>query len=465
MKNKFIAMLVGIFLIPIACRTETDYVDKEEAKQPFAVFSTTSNNNVAYRKNSKTGSDQIDYASGFAYLLQRHDSIHHKNNTGLVNSTNETTWDDELKQHFIKKSSSAFIEFRIKSQTVVQENQDKWVVFPKIENGKVIDLVGVVLSDSETDVRYYYIDRESEFYKDNVSLFQEKYNKYFTKSNRTTANRDAADRDIDEVTLTHINRLPWWDTGKQSSKGDDASAGGGKCGEYNDCKKDDRGGSGGGGEKPQDRNPCEKIKKQNESTNYKIKLNEYNKASNFSEKKEKGFYETKDGWFYSLEQSQSTSSSDGLKIPISSDIKGYTHTHLNDYEDGTTDENGTPVIRQPIRMFSPADVNALMELTKLQSNGNYGDLYGVMLSSSGNYTIKFTGTAADIKTGFDTDDWREDYKKFVQKESGSLEKKFLRFLSEKMGVKGISLFKNNSDGKTQKKSLSSNNNVQTTDCP
>lgn len=63
MKNKFIAMLVGIFLIPIACRTETDYVDKEEARQPFAVFSTTSNNNVAYRKNSKTGSDQIDYAS------------------------------------------------------------------------------------------------------------------------------------------------------------------------------------------------------------------------------------------------------------------------------------------------------------------------------------------------------------------------------------------------------------------
>ena len=84
----------------------------------------------------------------------------------------------------------------------------------------------MVLSDSETDVRYYYIDRESEFYKDNVSLFQEKYNKYFTKSNRTTANRDAADRDIDEVTLTHINRRPWWDTGNQSSKGDDESAGG-----------------------------------------------------------------------------------------------------------------------------------------------------------------------------------------------------------------------------------------------
>ena len=40
------------------------------------------------------------------------------------------------------------------------------------------------MSDSETDVRYYYIDRESEFYKDNVSLFQEKYNKYFKVSSK-----------------------------------------------------------------------------------------------------------------------------------------------------------------------------------------------------------------------------------------------------------------------------------------
>lgn len=246
MKNKFIAMLVGVFLIPIACRTETDYVEKEEAKQSFAVFSATSSNKVAYKKNAKTGNNQIDYASGFAYLLQRHDSIHHKNNTGLVNSSNETIWDDEVKQHFIKNSNSAFIEFRIKSQTIVEGNQDKWIIFPKIENSKVIDLVGVVLSDDETDVRYYYIDRKSKFYKDNVSLFQEKYNKHFVKSNRTAANRDAPDRDIDGVEIVFSTK-PWWDLGKESTKGDTGTSGGGKCGEYNDCKKDDRGGSGGGG--------------------------------------------------------------------------------------------------------------------------------------------------------------------------------------------------------------------------
>ena len=119
----------------------------------------------------------------------------------MVNSSNETIWDDEVKQHFIKNSNSAFIEFRIKSQTIVEGNQDKWIIFPKIENSKVIDLVGVVLSDDETDVRYYYIDRKSKFYKDNVSLFQEKYNKHFVKSNRTAANRDAPDRDIDGVEI------------------------------------------------------------------------------------------------------------------------------------------------------------------------------------------------------------------------------------------------------------------------
>ena len=257
MKNKFIAMLLGILLILIACRTETDYVEKEEAKQSFAVFSATSSNKVAYKKNAKTGNNQIDYASGFAYLLQRHDSIHHKNNTGLVNSSNETIWDDEVKQHFIKNSNSAFIEFRIKSQTIVEGNQDKWIIFPKIENSKVIDLVGVVLSDDETDVRYYYIDRKSKFYKDNVSLFQEKYNKHFVKSNRTAANRDAPDRDIDGVEIVFSTK-PWWDLGKESTKGDTGTSGGGKCTEYDDCNEYDR--AGGGGVTQDNNNPCVKAK-------------------------------------------------------------------------------------------------------------------------------------------------------------------------------------------------------------
>ena len=334
MRKKIIAMLLGILLILIACRTETDYVEKEEAKQSFAVFSATSSNKVAYKKNAKTGNNQIDYASGFAYLLQRHDSIHHKNNTGLVNSSNETIWDDEVKQHFIKKSSSAFIEFRIKSQTVVQENQDKWVVFPKIENGKVIDLVGVVLSDSETDVRYYYIDRESEFYKDNVSLFQEKYNKYFTKSNRTAANRDAPDRDIDGVEIVFSTK-PWWDLGKESTKGDTGTSGGGKCTEYDDCDQYDR--AGGGGDVTQEKDPCAKVKNNNrDAKNLISKADVKNKKENIlkdiktdTNEKSFSFGKDKDGNYKTTEIKTGTSGN-SVGVTITSPtltIEAGVHTH------------------------------------------------------------------------------------------------------------------------------------------
>lgn len=88
-----------------------------------------------------------------------------------------------------------------------------------------------------------------------------------------------------------------------------------------------------------------------------------------------------------------------------------------------------------------------------------------MLSSTGNYIIKFTGAAANIKTGFDTPTWREDYKNFIDREKGSLEKKFLRFLSEKMGVTGVSLYKINRDGTVEQKTLSSDGVVTPTKCP
>lgn len=132
-------------------------------------------------------------------------------------------------------------------------------------------------------------------------------------------------------------------------------------------------GGGGGSSTDVDTDPCLKIKSNLTDANYKLKYDELNKTSNFTEKQEKGFYETKDGWFIGLEQAGSTSTSDGLKVPIADDVKGYTHIHLNDYEDGTFDEEGRPRIRQPIRMFSPADVNTLMELANIQTNGSYGD--------------------------------------------------------------------------------------------
>ncbi len=41
-----------------------------------------------------------------------------------------------------------------------------------------------------------------------------------------------------------------------------------------------------------------------------------------------------------------------------------------------------------------------------------------MLSSDGTFVIKFTGTAADIKTGFDTAVWRKKYEDYFTVEDG-----------------------------------------------
>jgi len=227
------------------------------------------------------------------------------------------------------------------------------------------------------------------------------------------------------------------------------------------------GGGGGTNPSPKDTNivdPCEKIKLQITSAEYIKKIEELDKSSVLNQKKETGYSESKSGVFSPLQTSLSSSSADGLKLPINSDTKGFMHTHLNDYEDGTIDEDGNPRERRPIRMFSPADVNALMELAKLQADGDYSQLYATMVSSYGNYTIKFTGTPTDIKNGFDTKLWRDDYTLFMKSEKGSLEKRFLRFLSEKMGIKSVSLFKITDNGEIKNKILDANKKVQSTDC-
>lgn len=143
---------------------------------------------------------------------------------------------------------------------------------------------------------------------------------------------------------------------------------------------------------------------------------------------------------------------------------------MDDYELVSTVNNGIVEIRKPIKMFSPADVNALMLLIQANiSSGDYSQYYVNMVSSNGNYTIMFTGSHFDIKTGFDTKAWRDKYVEFYKKENGSDEKIFLKFLKNEMQVNGVELFKIRNNGTIEEKSLGINSNgklvVNTTPCP
>lgn len=76
-----------------------------------------------------------------------------------------------------------------------------------------------------------------------------------------------------------------------------------------------------------------------------------------------------------------------------------------------------------MRIFSPADIDALMQMASL-ANGNYAELYGTMISSYGNYIIRFTGTSSDIQTGLNTIKWREEFKTFFIRKIVVLKRNF-----------------------------------------
>lgn len=130
--KKFTLVFLGILLLFFSCRSETDLVEPEretkETTGKFSIFSKSS----PYAKNANS----LDYAKSFAYLAERYDSINKTNVTGLVNTLNKVTYSSNDKHRYIATASDFYIEFRLHSQTIFEENGDVWVLFPKIRKVK-----------------------------------------------------------------------------------------------------------------------------------------------------------------------------------------------------------------------------------------------------------------------------------------------------------------------------------------
>ncbi len=203
------------------------------------------------------------------------------------------------------------------------------------------------------------------------------------------------------------------------------------------------GGGSGGGPVPQP-DPCAKAGNQSSNQAYKNKASELKGKANL--KYESGYEEKKNGTYDPL----ANSNSDALKASPTNDTKGYIHNHVDDYETGEFNVDGLPIVRKPIKMFSPGDVNTLMNLVDQNRNsGDFSEYYVSMVTSSyGHYMLKFTGTANDIQTNFGGLAWANEYKKFM-KDYGNLEKGFLLFMKDKMGVKGVELFEIKNNGTTK----------------
>jgi len=115
-------------------------------------------------------------------------------------------------------------------------------------------------------------------------------------------------------------------------------------------------------------------------------------------------------------------------------------------------------MRIGFKIFSPADVIYFNQMiSNAQANGTpLDDIYAVMVSGKGNYQIRFTGNANQIKTTYTNTktEYREMYKKYFEKyKDRSDEMNFLKFMEEKMYVKGVNLVKIEKDGTITKKTL------------
>ncbi len=211
-----------------------------------------------------------------------------------------------------------------------------------------------------------------------------------------------------------------------------------------DCDEEDQPCDEGGGEEPEgpepEPDPCDEVGTQITNTNYKAKVAELKTKTNL--KYESGYEETKNGTYTPLVNA----GSDALTAVPTTDTKGFPHNHVEPYETGKLNEDGVPIIHKPIKMFSPADVNTLMNLANInRSSGDFSPYYVSMVTNNQHYIIKFTGSANDIQTGFGGEVWKDRYREHMSK-FYNLEKGFLQFLKNEMSVNGVELYKVKNNG-------------------
>ena len=251
-------ILLGLLFLQ-SCRTQDEIeqmnAQNEKVKQRFRIF---------LSKDNKP----VNYANGFAVLMKKYDSVKKTNLTGLVNSSNVLVTKNAGKTYAMQQNQEAYIDFSIRSQLITETNGDKWVIFPKVYQTKVVGLVLAVLTDEGTYVAYRNINNENDFYKKNAPLFQskvtEKLNRFAFRKGETMATNICGqigatpDCTIEEVIIYVGSGGSTGGPGGIGIGGGGSNTGGGTCLDHRvECANDDTGGGSGGNETT---DPCAKAK-------------------------------------------------------------------------------------------------------------------------------------------------------------------------------------------------------------
>lgn len=235
------------------------------------------------------------------------------------------------------------------------------------------------------------------------------------------------------------------------------------------------GGGGGGGYPytPEIKNftdNCAKVKTL--TTNNTFKSNVTNLEGKTGLKGETGYIQRADGNYTYQDAAGQSSTSNTLSLPRpdlpeNKNIISYLHTHVNDYT--YTNADGIEETRTGIKMFSPADIAYFMDMLRNSQEAGrpLTDVYAVMVTSAGNYQIRFTGNQYQLKS-FTSDqikNFTKDFPDFMAKYPNDLETGFLNFLSEKKNVKATNLYKMDSNGTNYEIKLTAEKTKMTSGCP
>lgn len=214
---------------------------------------------------------------------------------------------------------------------------------------------------------------------------------------------------------------------------------------------------------------CKLLREQGQNASFQSNISTL--KNNTGLKKETGYIQRTNGSYTYQDAATQADNKNSLSLPnaalqANKDIMGYLHTHIND--NISTNADGDEIIRKGIKMFSPADVAYLMDMLKNAQNAGrpLSEVYAVMVTSTGNYQIRFTGNQYQIKTFTDAqvENLRDQFLKDMA-DSSDLELSFLKFIYDKMNVRAVNLYKMDDSTTTNYEiRLTPENNKMSTGC-
>ena len=311
------------------------------------------------------------------------------NFTGLVNTVNEVFHSEAQQMYFMKEAYEPYVEFRMFSSVFITENDDVWMVFPRIHNNSVTDLVAAVLSENATQLHYYDIDRSSDFYENNIAAFQKSFSNSELSSTHSSpcGFEDRPPCDIEIVIIQFPNPISYIPPSGVNNIG-------GGCSPYVMCVYDDNGG-GGSGSSPisglPGQNPCDKIKKVGKNQKTKDLMEDLKTKT--GDDKEHGSVLVEENNVITPFPVTGNPGQKGIDFNVTGQVDGFIHSHYNGL----------------LSVFSLDDI---FGMAQMYTNGNIYDMntfvVGVVTASGTQYLMvidnptKFGTFANSIMNGNQT---------------------------------------------------------------